>query len=258
MAIVERDAWFKSPMCFVRDGPACLATMIHQQKLGLDMLRTLNVDGDSEVRLKYDDHLPSQAHIDVKPRVLGGTRRHIASDQAMRARGMVGPRSLLPAQDLTPSLVVKPEKADTTKSNSTTSTAAHDPELSDTDNEEQSDCRRRSARGPGKRKHLVSPSVARGRVLSLSRPSSTRKRIKTEPSSASDKLSIMVAIPGSDRSPSPHVSEADTLHTTSTVGNSAVCVSGTCVNPVRQSRYVVNRGHLAALMAVGHLPVSPS
>lgn len=256
LAVVERDAWFRSAMCFVRDGPTCLANMIQQQKLGLDMLRGLKSEGGSDIRHKYEDHLPSQPHIDVKPRVLGSTRRHITNDQALRAASM-----LLPAQDVVSShpQAVKPDKADTTETPTTSTPPTHDPEpeLSDTDNEDQSDCRRRSARSLGKRKHLVSPSVARVRVLSLSRPSSTSKRIKKEPNNTSDKLSI-VAVSDSDRSPRPHVPELDTLRFTLCAENPARSVSGTIVNRIRPSRYLVDGGHLAALMAVGDLPASPS
>lgn len=236
LVVKERDAWFQSPMCFVRGGPECLASLLHQQKLGLDLLRGLDTDDASEIRNKYDDYLPLQSVTDSKPTVLGGTRRHIASDQAMRAGGIVGPGTLLPVQDVFSSLAVNPATED---QKPTLCKHWVDPELSETDNEEQSESRRRSARGPGKRKHLLSPSIARSRVMSLSRPSAS-KRIKT------DKLSI-VAIPGFNRS--------STIPMPSELG--ARCISG-MERPPRHSKYLVNGSHLAALMAVGEVQLSPS
>ena len=255
LAVTERESWFHSPMCFIRDGPACLANLLHQQMLGLNMLRGLAADDTSEVRQKYDDYLPIQSMHDIKTTVLGGTRRHVASDQAMRAGGIVGPGIVLPAQDVFSSPVVEPDAVEDKKP--ILSTHSLDPELSETDNEDLSECRRRSARGPGKRKHLVSPSIARGRVTSLSRVS-TSKRIKTEANRASDRVSI-TALPRSDRSSHDQVGTEHSKVRSSRHSEYIACsVDKPVVDGSRQSKYLVNRGHLAALMALGEVQPSPS
>jgi hypothetical protein len=226
--------------------------MIHQQQLGLNMLRALEANDESDdIRSKYDDYLPTQMSNDSKSMLLGGTRRHIAYDQATKAGVMIATGALLPAYDVTPSLAVKRDMMDVKP---VPSSQTHDPELSETDNEEHSECRRRSAHGPGKRKHLVSPSIARGRVLSLSKLN-TNKRIKSEPNSACGKLSN-VAATSSDQI--PESIDPSELQNTSNMEAHEARVTETSVRRLQRSRYLVDRGHLAALMAVGEVPPSPS
>lgn len=247
--IAERDAWFASPACFIRNGPNHLAAMKQQQAVGYDLLRSV----DQGVGNSNDDYLPVPESL--KPAVLGGSRRHHASDQALRAGGILqGGCSLLPACDITFSQAMK--ASDGTSTNAPCSAPTAD--LSDTDNEDQVDRTRRTARGHGKRKHLVSPSVARSRVYSLKHhASSINKRLKTDPSNK-DKLSITSA---ASKIPETYGYATGTCkHEPSAAGTLPQPHSkreGKDDYEERPLRYLVDGQHLAALMAVGVTPSSP-
>lgn len=253
--ISERDAWFGSKMCFVRNGTATLANLRSSQEAGLDLLQSL--DADQATLNTHADYLGqvnpiALLHTDTKP-VLGGSRRHIANDQAMRAGCLVGDTNLLPAFSI--------EQMRAKSSGTVSATAGETGSwrevdcLSDTDREELAEHRKRSIRGPGKRKHLVSPSQARSRVLSMHRQHSM-KRAKPEPSSELDKPVIgFIKSPSISNRPEPN--DLKHPYKAESTSSKLLCPGKNRLAAAPPSRYLVDSLHLAALMAVGDIPSSP-
>jgi hypothetical protein len=172
--LTERDAWFHSNACFIRDGVTCLLSLKKQQQLGMDLLAALAEGGDG----KYDDYLPStNQSLDTKPN-LGSSRRHIASDQAMRAGNIFDPNH--PQVGLSSIRVMPCSTPVSGLTGQAVSNLKDDPELSDTDDEDhQQKRRRRTANGRGRRRHLLAPSTARTKVM-LSQGRMASQSIKTE------------------------------------------------------------------------------
>jgi hypothetical protein len=162
--LAERDAWFKSPTCFIRCAQDHLAAMKKQKQLGLDILRMVDTEGDH----KYDDYLPGPAaannlYSHGQDR-LGLTRRHIGSDQAKRAAGILGQTISAAGSSAN---ACKQESGHTAQDTGIPMPSLADmpeAELSDTDNEEHQQKRRRLSHGRRRRRHLVSPTTARNRV----------------------------------------------------------------------------------------------
>ena len=168
--LVERDDWFHSAMCFVRDGVNCLAALRKQQEMGLNLLEALEQGGDN----KYDDYMPHESHAnDSKPN-LGLSRRQVGSDQAMRAGHIFHVSDTVTSKSGLHTHGGHPEAKP-----SVTHAIPVEADLSDTDNEEHQQKRRRSANGRSRRRHLLSPTSARTKVLS-SQARQSSKRIKVE------------------------------------------------------------------------------
>lgn len=252
--VEERDAWFRSDMCFVRNGPVQLADMKQSQAKGLDLLQSID-NGPQDAGL-FHDYLPfstpgDSIPIDAKV-VLGGSRRHVASDQAMRAGCIVGSSGLLPAFPVNSTPATSHQAYDQKASNLTGSSAD---DMSDTDNEGLADHQKRVSRGPGKRKHLVSPSQARSRVLSMHRHNST-KRAKTGPSKELEETSTeAIRSHGSSNRAEPITVKLPIKPEPYSVGG--MITFGRREGATPPSKYLVDSIHLAALMAVGDVPSSP-
>lgn len=243
----ERDAWFRSPMCFIRDGPSCLNNLRHRQQLGIDLLASLDTQAAGDDELGVSVKMEQEA---AGP-LLGFTRRHVANDQARRAGGLGSPPKLTSAAEVVSGQDRRREPRNTSRSRAASADEISD--LSDTDQEDQTDRRGRAIRGPGKRKHLLSPSVARSRVLYVSRHS-TAKRIRTESlKDVDDKLSITTMPEPSETKVLP---ESNFKLFACRAGLTDSSQAARCAIP--PSKYLVDGQHLAALMAVGQIPPSPS
>lgn len=244
--LVERDAWFQSGMCFIRDGINCLAALKKQQEMGLQLLDAL----EQGVGHKYDDHMPGEDRSnDTKPN-LGLGRRQIGSDQAMRA-GQLFDTNTSAAGTSTIQVRAIPFEGIPSFAGAPTCEA----ELSDTDNEEHQQKRRRSANGRGRRRHLLSPTSARTRVLS-SQARHSSKRIKTEAVTAICPDMFLHETP--HRSPSSH-SNSEKQNTRLVVGENPMGFGIGESNHLpskSKPRFRVDCRHLAALMAVGASPPS--
>lgn len=247
--LVERDEWFHSAMCFIRDGRNCLAALKKQQEMGSNLLEALEQDGTH----KYDDYMPHGPHFsDSKPN-LGLSRRQVGSDQAMRAgqifnvNNPVAGMSILHAHggihEAKPIIAAAiPAEAD----------------LSDTDNEEHQQKRHRSANGKGRRRHLLSPTSARTKVLSSqARHSSKRIKVEEGPTCTGTDVFLPEAplrsrVERSDlnrRHAGRFVREDPTELKSEVEDNKPIL-------PKSQPRFRVDSRHLAALMAVGTSPPS--
>jgi hypothetical protein len=248
--LVERDSWFHSAMCFVRDGVHCLAALKKQQEMGLDLLHALEQGGDN----KYDDYLPHETHSsDSKPN-LGVSRRQIGSDQAMRACQIFSVNNHAAGMTL---LHARGGISDA-KPNFTDGIPV-EADLSDTDNEEHQQKRRRSTNGRGRRRHLLSPTSARTRVLS-SQARNPSKRIKTEEDPTSTRTDPF--LPEAPlRSPTKELN-LDGRYPGQVVGEIAMKLKSEIedtkpVLPLKsRPRFRVDSRHLAALMLVGTSPPS--
>jgi hypothetical protein len=247
--IVERDSWFKSPACFIRDGADCLLALDKQQQIGLDLLATFEQGGGS----KYDDYISSQNPLDDTKPKLGSSRRHIGHDQAMRAGNLFvihepafdasglsikgsPPGSLThktPFGQAIPHVVASPSVA---------------AELSDTDNEEHQQKRRRSAHGRGRRRHLLSPSTARTRVM-LSQSRQSSNFVKTEQISWGN-------VPIRDTQFRSPTDALDDQKPPPSLGIVRESLKEDFKPSKPASRFRVDSLHLAALMAVGTTPPS--
>ena len=247
--LVERDEWFHSAMCFIRDGRNCLAALQKQQAMGLDLLQALEQGGDN----KYDDYMPHEPHFsDSKPN-LGLSRRQVGSDQAMRAGQIfsvndpAASMSLLHARGRQPE--AKPSFTDDIPSEA---------DLSDTDNEEHQQKRRRSVNGRGRRRHLLSPTSARTRLLS-SQARHSSKRIKVEDGPTSTGTDVF--LPEAPLRSRVERSDLNRRHAGRTVREGSTEVKREVednkpILPKSQPRFRVDSRHLAALMAVGTSPPS--
>lgn len=235
--ITERDSWFHSNACFIRDGVNCLMALKKQQQMGLDLLAALAQGGDN----KYDDYIPIDSQlVDTKP-ILGSSRRHIASDQAMRAGSLFDPKQ---SQAGTSSVRAQKIVPCATPGNGSQAIPEFpgDAELSDTDDEEhQQKRRRRSAHGRGRRRHLLAPSTARTRVM-LSQGRLASQSIKSEEESHGHLGETPLRPPKVESNfepPNPR------LH------------SNGMTKPLKPiPKFRVDSLHLAALMAVGTSPPS--
>jgi hypothetical protein len=233
--LLERDAWFHSAMCLIRDGVNCLEALKEQQEMGLNLLNALEQEGGNN----YDDYIPTETQFtDTKPN-LGLSRRQVGSDQAMRAGHLFNPNT--PAAGM--SLIHARGSISDTKP---TFTDKARPELSDTDNEEHQQKRRRSANGRGRRRHLLSPTSARSRVLS-SQARHSSKRIKTEELTCTLFKETPVRSPRGNRQSRLDVGESSTK----------IEMEESEPLPLKlKPRFRVDSRHLAALMAVGTSPPS--
>lgn len=244
--LLERDAWFHSAMCFIRDGTNCLAALKKQQEMGLDLLSAIELGGDG----RFEDYMPTDSlFTNTKPK-LGLGRRQIGSDQAMRAGQLFGVN--------TPAAGTSISHVCATVSEAVPSLAdaiMPEIELSDTDNEEHQQKRRRSANGRSRRRHLRSPTSARTRVLS-SQAKQSSKQIKTEEvMCASANPLLEETSPCSPR----HRMASERKHARLVVGSIPMEMRMEDLKrlPLKLNpRLRVDSQHLAALMAVGTSPPS--
>jgi hypothetical protein len=248
--LVERDEWFHSAMCFVRDGRNCLAALQKQQEMGLDLLEAL-AQGEEN---KYDDHMPHETHFsDSKPN-LGLSRLQVGSDQAMRAGQIFNvnnpPAGMSIFHDHGGISEAKPGPANAIPSEA---------DLSDTDNEEHQQKRRRSANGRGWRRHLLSPTSARTRLLS-SQARHSSKRIKVEEGPTGTGTDGF--LPEAPLRSRVERSDLNRRHAGRVVRDDPAEVKREVednkpILPLKsQPRFRVDSRHLAALMAVGTSPPS--
>jgi hypothetical protein len=247
--LVERDEWFHSAMCFIRDGRNCLAALQKQQAMGLDLLEALEQGGDN----KYDDYMPHEPHFsDSKPN-LGLSRRQVGSDQAMRAGQIFNvnnpPAGMSIFHDHGGISEAKPGPVNAIPSEA---------DLSDTDNEEHQQKRRRSANGRGRRRHLLSPTFARTRLLSSqARHSSKRIKVEERPTgTGTDGF-----LPEAPLRSRVERSDLNRRHAGRIVREGSTEVKREVedhkpILPKSQPRFRVDSRHLAALMAVGTSPPS--
>jgi hypothetical protein len=132
-------------------------------------------------------------------------------------------------------------------------------DLSDTDNEEHQQKRRRSANGRGRRRHLLSPTSARTRLLS-SQARHLSKRIKVEEGPTGTGIDVFLP-------EAPLRSRVERLDLNRRHAGRIVREDSTEVKrefednkpilPLKsQPRFRVDSRHLAALMAVGTSPPS--
>jgi hypothetical protein len=247
--LVERDEWFHSAMCFIRDGRNCLAALQKQQAMGLDLLEALEQGGDN----KYDDYMPHEPHFsDSKPN-LGLSRRQVGSDQAMRAGQIFNvnnpPAGMSIFHDHGGISEAKPGPVNAIPSEA---------DLSDTDNEEHQQKRRRPANGRGRRRHLLSPTSARTRLLSSqARHSSKRIKVEERPTgTGTDGF-----LPEAPLRSRVERSDLNRRHAGRIVREGSTEVKREVedhkpILPKSQPRFRVDSRHLAALMAVGTSPPS--
>jgi hypothetical protein len=256
--LAERDAWFQSPNCFIRGGADCLSNLKTQQQIGMDILSLIGTASDN----KYDDYLPGEvpqtAVSDGQTR-LGLTRRHIGSDQAKRAAGVFG------YPDAAAEIPAAPLGGHPAQTRACTSTAtgaerplfaasAVDPDLSDTDNEEHQQKRRRTSHGRKRRRHLVSPTTARNRILQsqdtlLNFPGPAAEHVKIEHS---------MTIEGTDEHMHGLPPNIDRSKLGLRLQPNKLDIKP-WEHPVplnRASKFRVDSQHLAALMGVGATPPS--
>ena len=248
--LVERDEWFHSAMCFIRDGRNCLAALRNQQEMGLNLLEALEQGGEN----KYDDYMPHDTHFnDSKPN-LGLSRRQVGSDQAMRAGQIFNVHN--PTTGI--STLHAHGGISETKPNIADAIPA-EADLSDTDNEEHQQKRRRSANGRGRRRHLLSPTSARTRLLS-SQAKHSSKRIKVE--EGPTRTGTNVFLPEAPLRSRVERSDFNGRHFGRVVTEDPTEVKGEVednksILPLKsQPRFRVDSRHLAALMAVGTSPPS--
>jgi len=245
--LVERDDWFHSAMCFVRHGVNCLAALKKQQEMGLNLLEALEQGGDN----KYDDYMPHESHAnDSKPN-LGLSRRQVGSDQAMRAGHIFHVSDTVTSKSGLHTHGGHPEAKP-----SVTHAIPVEADLSDTDNEEHQQKRRRSANGRSRRRHLLSPTSARTKVLS-SQARLSIKRIKVEDGHTGTGTGLVLQdgplrsrMNGLDfdgRRPNHVLSENPTQLKIEVEDNKPI---------LPLTRFRVDSRHLAALMAVGTTPPS--
>jgi hypothetical protein len=248
--LVERDEWFHSAMCFIQDGRNCLAALQKQKEMGLNLLNAPEQGGDN----KYDDYMSHESHFsDLKPN-LGLLRRQVGSDQAMRAgqifnvNNPVAGMSILHAHGGTSD--AKPGLADA---------IPPEADLSDTDNEEHQQKRRRSANGKGRRRHLLSPTSARTRLLS-SQARHSSKQIKVEDGPTGTGTDVF--LPEAPLRSRMERSDLNRRHAGRVVKQDPPETKGEVednepILPFKsQPRFRVDSRHLAALMAVGTSPPS--
>jgi hypothetical protein len=213
--------------------------------MGLNLLIAIEQGSDG----KYDDYIPDESQFrDTKPN-MGLSRRQVGSDQAMRAGHILNVNTPAPGRAV---LDVRDGTSATKPSFVDTITA--EAELSDTDNEEHQQKRRRSANGRGRRRHLLSPTSARTRVLS-SQARHSSKHIKTEESTfppTKSSLQEMSVQPPRDPSNFDHPCSRFV------VGKNSIDVKLEESKPLLKPniRFRVDSRHLAALMAVGTSPPS--
>jgi len=241
--LVERDEWFHSAMCFIRDGRNCLAALRRQQEMGLNLLEALEQGGEN----KYDDYMPHDTHFsDSKPN-LGLSRRQVGSDQAMRAGQIFNVRDSHAHGGISEA---KPNIANAIPAEA---------DLSDTDNEEHQQKRRRSAKGRGRRRHLLSPTSARTRLLS-SQARHSSKRIKVEEGPTCTGTDVF--LPEAPLQSRVERSDFDVRHSGRVVREYPTEMKSEVednkpVLPLKSiPRFRVDSRHLAALMAVGTSPPS--
>jgi hypothetical protein len=248
--LVERDEWFHSAMCFIRDGRNCLAALQKQQAMGLNLLNALEQGGDN----KYDDYMPHDSHFSDSKPTLGLSRRQVGSDQAMRAGQIFNVNnppagmSILHAHGGISD--AKPGLADAIPSEA---------DLSDTDNEEHQQKRRRSASGRGRRRHLLSPTSARTRLLS-SQARHSSKQIKVEDGPTGTGTDVF--LPEAPLRSRVERSDLNRRHAGRVVRGDPMEMQGEVEDnkPILslkgRPRFRVDSRHLAALMAVGTSPPS--
>jgi hypothetical protein len=245
--ISERDAWFQSSVCFIRDGADSLVALKKRQQLGTALLESTAPDGG----IQYDDYLPDTQYVrDCKP-MLGFARRHVASDQAMRAGRLFDISETAPGSSPVPREEPKPRTLHTdvgSVQSGQTLAVGHDTEaqiqLSDTDEEEHQQKRRRGTSGRFRRRHLLNPKTARSRVmLSQSRLLDDRMQREAETSSA---------VPALRKSHS----RLSRNETNTPYGRSDKTPSELEKPLNLETRFRVEGRHLAALMAAGASPPS--
>jgi hypothetical protein len=243
--LIERDEWFHSAMCFIRDGRNCLAALKKQQEMGFNLLEALEQGGDN----KYDDYMPHETHFsDSKPN-LGLSRRQVGSDQAMRAGQIFSVNNPVASMS-----ILHAHGGNSEAKPFLTDAIPAEADLSDTDNEEHQQKRRRSANGRGRRRHLLSPTSARTRVLS-SQAKNSNKRIKVE----EGRTGTVPEVPPRSR---VERSDIEERHPGRVVKEDPTEVKGEVEDrkpdlPLKtQFRFRVDSRHLAALMAVGTSPPS--